>query len=1352
MKKRIAAISFLTMLIVSVLCLPVTVFAEEAEVALPDGYIKPIDYYYRNHKKVDGDTYSIEASVKDADGYYLGLEYVHSTTLSVDSYVHSSRSRNKGSRKFKNDEVVYNSIPNMKWERNADNGVVTISGTTVGDKGFSYHFDVTFSNIRFGALVDEKGVALDFNAGQVLADIKSREETTGDVAFPTKVFEEKDVANLLCLGEDGDTSIAFVIRGKDRSSGNTVNGGILIRFKVYGIKYKGNGSATIFADDNPGEIGVAIPAAIIVSSLGAGAAAAGAVLAGSSGKNDSPTSSFAMCVNKNFENTIELGQTPVPVFAHIVEYPPGGGMRPRPDLTQSIRTFSGDGKLIVQDGGITNGYRKALVSADANFTEDNGMVSFRFEGRGGMFTENIIFKIIQPEIVFAQDNLGLPAHHEKEVEFHFALMNMPDDTEVNAEIISPKNKKIYSIDVRPYKEMPRLYRVKLRDISPKDEADAGTTERHVLHVEAKIKADATRPERIVEKDYEIFRIHMGLVLRLEADAIGCYLRVKDGHTEMAQRRAAGVELGESLATPTATMNPMGALVGAGTEALTASTTSSNLNSWEKELCCTTGRIMLFFWDEEEEEIKRVPVVPDKEVEVRAIRVDNDKNSLIGPAQDSHQTLVNSLGIRVARTKDIDHEGMRIVKLCATESALDQPTRIRAEITVRATFRKKEYTVKKKVLLHSMPFRQIQSPQDWKNFTDYDEKITEQLELIMTKLKHRYDPKLEHYLPFYNLIDRMIKGYDFAFGYDQRQVDRVTNTWLRIVQGKLAGANEEAEKVTLADDIAAIYAFMQGMRDNGGILGRIALGICTYGYSEYLFFAMDAGEKMQAAVYSCKDDKDFGFWQGVRIGVEKYEKQLLMRAIMAGTLKGLNLGYAKIHGKLHGGYEKDILGTIMSKYRVKMDGIDSALRSKSVLYGKTAKSLDEVIAFTNGSARNLSNAMNRSKEALEASRNRVDSMFGNKPDPATMTPEQLKAYWKYELADQRADNEIFTLRRLMKEHGTARASGNLREADQAVEEFVYNNILQHKSTYNKLNQLDDPFATTMCAEVVRLRNAKLQAITESALDDIALKTGKNRSNLFVENATSKKAWRAAAGERGCMPNDYDLSVMELNRSDPSKSVGIDQSVGENALARATYRAYHGGKEAPSYEVAKEFTRKLDNTYVNPWMDQGNEYDIRWNPEAYKDLKALTDPKHYGDPLKGSGLDKKAFEHKVGERLDYSRKLESEADGLMAQAKTAEGAQREAFIQQANDLYIQSNDELVEGAKQLVKVKKITEGRNILHDAETGNFLVTDRVRDMANIAEKVSSENASPVEMERLLQEQYGTDLKGAARETANCLI
>ena len=162
MKKKIAAIIYLTLMIASVLCFPITVFAEDGEVDLPDGYIKPIDYYYRNHKKVGG-TYVMESSVKDAGGYYLGLESVHSTTLIVDGDSHANR--NKGSSEFKYDDVVYDSIPNMKWECDTDNGTVTVSGTTVGDNGFSYHFDVTFSNIRFGALVDEKGRALDFNAG-----------------------------------------------------------------------------------------------------------------------------------------------------------------------------------------------------------------------------------------------------------------------------------------------------------------------------------------------------------------------------------------------------------------------------------------------------------------------------------------------------------------------------------------------------------------------------------------------------------------------------------------------------------------------------------------------------------------------------------------------------------------------------------------------------------------------------------------------------------------------------------------------------------------------------------------------------------------------------------------------------------------------------------------------------------------------------------------------------------------------------------------------------------------------------------------------------------------------------------
>lgn len=1345
MKKKKAAFVLLVFMAVSVLCLPVTVFAES--VTLPDGYIEPINYYTRNNKKVGG-TLGLETSVKDAGGYYVGLEYVRSTSLGTDNYEHLmhyphdmyGKESHPKDEELRKEDTVYNSIQNMKWERDTDNGSFTLSGTTEVPN-FSYSFNLTFSNIRFGILVDEKGNALDFNAGQVYVDVKGNETTTGKFFSRERIIDKKDLVNSLVINDGGVTYLDFFLKGECE---DTANGGISVRFRVYGIKYKGGMTVIVDADDERGEFGVAVPAAIIVGSLGAAAAVAGAALAGSSG-GSSKHSAFSMCVNKNFDDKLEPGDKPRPVFARIVEHLPGGGIRPRPDLTPYIRVFSGDGKLVVRDGGVRNGYRAALVSADVNTYEDKGMLSFRFEGKGGAFTEHVVFKIIQPEILFGQDNLGLPAHHEKEVELHFALMNMPDDTAVEAKIISPKNARRYSLELTPDEKQPRLYGVKLRDISPKDEADAGTTERHVLRVKATIRADANRNEREVEKDFEIFRIHMGLVLSLEANAIGCYLVVNDGHDEMARNRAAGSELGESLMTPAAALNPMGAVISSGTGAMIDIGTSANVNSWERHLNYTTGRIMLFFWDEEKQEVMRVPVIPDKDVAVKALYVDNDKNALIGKAQERHQELVKSLGISVARTKDIDDKGMRLVKLCATTAALDRPTRIRAEITVRAVFRKNEYTVKKKVLLHSMPFRQISTPEEHKAFADYDSKIEEQLMRVKSKL--RGSNRLEHYLPLYNLIDRMLTGYDFAFGYDQRQVERVMNTWLRIVQGKLAGMNEDAEKVSLADDIAAIYAFMQGMRDNGGILGRVALGICTYGYSEYLFFAMDLGEKMQAAVYAVRGDKDFGFWDGVKMGLEEYEKQLLVEALVLGA----NVGYGKIHAKFHGGYEKDLLGTIASKYRAKMHSIDSALRSKSPLYGKTAKTIDSVAEFTNSSARRVLNAMNSHKENLAASGQRADGFFGSKPDPSTMTPEQLRLYENYKLSMQRAENEIFELRRLMKEHGTSRASGDLAEADKALEDYICSHILQHKGTYNMLNNLDDPFAATMRSEVTRVRNMKIREISNMALDDIALTLGKNRADLYIDSATSNKEWRALAGERGCMPNDFDMSGMELNRSDPTKSVVIDQTVGENALSRATYKAFHGGAEPPDIDVAKRFAKKVDNTYVSPWMDQGNKYEIEWNPEAYSDLKALTDPSHYGDELRGSGLDKKAFEHKVSERVDMSVQCDAEAEALMEKANAATGAEREAYLYEANELRCQSADEWVEGGRQLGKVKKIIDGRSILNEAETGSSTLTNRVNDINSVVDRLK-QGAEPVEVEKVLSEQFGTDLKGAAKETANCLI
>ena len=44
-----------------------------------------------------------------------------------------------------------------------------------------------------------------------------------------------------------------------------------------------------------------------------------------------------------------------------------------------------------------------------------------------------------------------------------------------------------------------------------------------------------------------------------------------------------------------------------------------------------------------------------------------------------------------------------------------------------------------------------------------------------------------------------------------------------------------------------------------------------------------------------------------------------------------------------------------------------------------------------------------------------------------------------------------------------------------------------------------------------------------------------------------------------------------------------------------------------------------------------------------------------------------------------------------------------------------------------------------------------VNDINSVVDRLK-QGAEPVEVEKVLSEQFGTDLKGAAKETANCLI
>lgn len=159
---------------------------------------------------------------------------------------------------------------------------------------------------------------------------------------------------------------------------------------------------TQFADEETGEDnGAGIITAIIIG-VGGALAAAGA-LSSSGGNKDGGADqkrqkSYKMKVYKGFGDSIRKGAKPVTVWARIVEAIDGEDIN-RPELSEKIIVSGSD--MNVKDAGMENTYRGAEVSIPADSEVQTATLTFTYNGEGGVFRNNIIFKVIgEPEIVF----------------------------------------------------------------------------------------------------------------------------------------------------------------------------------------------------------------------------------------------------------------------------------------------------------------------------------------------------------------------------------------------------------------------------------------------------------------------------------------------------------------------------------------------------------------------------------------------------------------------------------------------------------------------------------------------------------------------------------------------------------------------------------------------------------------------------------------------------------------------------------------------------------------------------------------------------------------------------------------
>lgn len=148
--------------------------------------------------------------------------------------------------------------------------------------------------------------------------------------------------------------------------------------------------------------GAGIITEIITGVAGAviGGAAIGAAASGKSGGDDrkKKKSAYKMVIYKDFGDGIRRCAAPVRVYAAIVEIT-GGEEINRPQLSEKITVSSGD--MVARDGGIENTYRCAEVSVPQNYRNETGTLTFTYAGEGGIFRNNIKFRIVdEPKILF----------------------------------------------------------------------------------------------------------------------------------------------------------------------------------------------------------------------------------------------------------------------------------------------------------------------------------------------------------------------------------------------------------------------------------------------------------------------------------------------------------------------------------------------------------------------------------------------------------------------------------------------------------------------------------------------------------------------------------------------------------------------------------------------------------------------------------------------------------------------------------------------------------------------------------------------------------------------------------------
>lgn len=800
---------------------------------------------------------------------------------------------------------------------------------------------------------------------------------------------------------------------------------------------------------------------------------------------------YAMSVMKRFGDTLHPGEPPQQVFARIIRISPDGSRATDPALTSRIY-ITGDGYLEVSRPQMQDGYMSAYVSApDRGDNPSEAVVKFRSSGAGRSFVNRLHFKVAGRQIIFAQDNLTLPACYDKVVKLPFFVSGMDDgSTEVSVRISG----EAYGVSLEKGGCAGLWYAI--IEERKKTVGEPGKYEPYFLYVTAKAASDGPA----LEDSLPVYRFNMGLVFNTEA-FMGCYLEEYDVAKHLR---------GLIVEGPTKRYAPAHTKF------------SFSVLSWNEE----TNKIVRLLPDPKSITLKAVPLDAESDAESTDFLSKETREM-------SDQELIDKLGVDYALTNVLDDNS--VAGILYPHGVLDAPARRKVNLVLemKAGPQDTPYRAEQTIWLTSQPLRQggqdaiLQAGRD-------DEPIIDNLNHIISYIKNHN--LVRNLFPVMKMAEMMLDGYDMRFGFDPSQVYTVQSTFLRFLRGETLGANADPEKVQELGLMAELMQMMavtgeqaeQWFDTHGGFARRLQIGVLTLGWSEIALSAMRIPREMINVVMR---EKNAGgsleaFCVGVKIVAIDFATEKVWMALGKESMKALDnfrpdlaQNIAKVAGEV-GGKAKKALGVLGKDI-----SLTSLKKACTDAFGKKTAAQLKGVKSANAAAK-------AEAEAIITKHRRTD----------VWTPEELAEDAAFREQNIAAIEKVKKLEHAYHENYMWKSA----ETEAAFAEAVYE-VQVDKLAQKQLDMYNGTYAYNIRSKYYQKLTADYAKVDKLTKQKVAAKLGVSEDDIEIFCASNSDSRRQFNGETITRDRDVTVAVKgKPTRNDPNPlSHDVSQDVAESA---------------------------------------------------------------------------------------------------------------------------------------------------------------------------------------------------------------